>query len=1172
MEYIIKESEMHNISKKSPEIERVNKLMDQFNENLGQLRQVINQRYREMEMNENESHAHVKELEGTIKEMEYDLDNQIEYNHQLRTKLKETQEKVREVEKIREVTVIDNSKEAEYLSEISRYGAQVRELENENMEFESKLNQRYLEINELQSEIKNLNEMLAQAVGLEDDTEDQKAAKQEEFKNVIRASLALKSKAEEIADDEKKINQKLSNEKIKKLEKKIRELEETLDEERTYSGSLKMEVVGLRQKVEDLEDQTLLSGRGSNAFTGNRLGSNVFGSQLVLDDDDAAADGLLGMNFGRGTQIRKVRDTKCIQVDLAMANVIMEEYEYEEFEIKRVRIERFKDDVTAVTVRVQNDEGISDLRMAMDKVEVDDIMDYTPKPYIPSGDEEDELGKGEDAEEADKEAAEDDKLAAELIVEGEKAEEVKEKIQEVLVQEEKVEEVFNERKQALENLRAEIEKSGQEELQPILVEISEAMIEADKQYEHIREEKLRVEESDPQNEKDLEELNKILLNVERQQKMMDDLFAEQQRLLKNVRERADRHEDQQTEGVSKAIDQMDDTIVTTDRKYRVFKGELEEEEKPENEDEDQKSESGEEEAEVAPQLEEAIQKEEQVQKVLIEKKNKLVTLKEDLEKQNKPELAPIILQVTEAITATEAEVVRIEEAKTAEPAGTEAVSSSEKLDNTKQNLEKLEGLIEQQEAIVEQVRSRLKESNDKEVVEIVAKFDAPVEEIKEAETEVAEEAVKEEPTVEETQAEEPVEEQEKPQEEAEVKEQPEQEEPEEIVSEEVKEQSVRLKTKLEQLRAHETKLESIFEERKKILENLKNSLSESEVEESKPALEKLEKSIEQNEAKFEKLKQQQKSRNEKIEKLGAGDLDTLKFMLIKVKGHEKQLENIVESQANSLKDVKNDLEKVEAEEVRNLASNVAIAIEATENRFRVIQEEKPSQRPSKAPEVVETTEPEEQPKTEVQDSEEVKELKERLLKIKAHEEKLENIFLERKKNLEKLDQDLINSNDWSLAGLINNVKDAIISTDKGYEILKAEKKKFEEVYTIEEGEDEESLKLKMIRAKTHERKLNQLIGNQKQALEGLRAELNKGVPETVQPSVQVFDEAITTTESEYTVLKQEKKKIMATADQEEADVVAPLPMPTTAGAAYAERREHRISTQMKNAIKTNIRK
>lgn len=154
---------------------------------------------------------------------------------------------------------------------------------------------------------------------------------QNQIQQAFRNSLTLKKKADDMTLRRDSINSTKSE-----YKDRIEELESHLDQEREYIATLKMEMVGLRSKLEEMED-TITSRQSYNS--GMRLDSNILESEYEPDYEALSKN--VGQSLMEGNRhvsvIRRVRDSKSIQVDLILANAIKEADEEDSEDEDRIK-------------------------------------------------------------------------------------------------------------------------------------------------------------------------------------------------------------------------------------------------------------------------------------------------------------------------------------------------------------------------------------------------------------------------------------------------------------------------------------------------------------------------------------------------------------------------------------------------------------------------------------------------------------------------------------------------------------------------------------------------------------------------------------------------------------------------------------------------------------------
>jgi len=367
-EKFMRDIELINVNVKNKKLTSVLENMDRFNDDLGRLVDFITERHQQDSLKEKMFEEQKGDLEFRIADLKKDLEKQFAINSDMGEELTEMRIELAEVHPDTKNDRITGKNQADdLLIEIGEYSAKVRDLEDTNAQLESELNQKYMDINELKSEIKSLTDQLARIMEIDGDIEADK--RKEELGDVFRNSVALRNAADQMGKRRGSVNSSASM-----YKERVQELEEELDEERNFLANMKMEMSALKSKNEDLEDQLLAFRREGQGGIG-RLDSNIFGMEMNLDHGDIQNqinDDFMSMEFGKQTTMRRVRDHKCIQVDLAMANVIMEEYELD-FEVKSVKIEKILDEITKVSVIVINDEEVSEAKIKMDKVMITEL-------------------------------------------------------------------------------------------------------------------------------------------------------------------------------------------------------------------------------------------------------------------------------------------------------------------------------------------------------------------------------------------------------------------------------------------------------------------------------------------------------------------------------------------------------------------------------------------------------------------------------------------------------------------------------------------------------------------------------------------------------------------------------------------------------------------------------
>lgn len=382
-EKFLRDLEYYNASKKDPALKRIVDYMERFNDDMSRLNIFVRDRHNYFNLIEENFKDEKEELEIRIQELEADFNKQLEMNNRLGDELNK---RIMEENKENELSVLEQSRMKtemlvieDYSKDLEEYGIRIRDLEVENSDLKSELNQKYFDINELKSEIKDLNGKMANLMDMKMAENEEKEKKSlineyeekrmEEFREAVRNSNALMQKVDRMSMRKGSINSTQSQ-----YAEKVEELEDMLSEERNFIASLKMELEGLKRKNEDLEDQLMERAEGGNLGGFGRLDSNLMNSNFEVDEDileSGIGDSLMDVDFGKRTMVRKVRDHKNIQVDLVMANVIMEEEELE-FEIMKVRvIADTNNEVEKIMVTFLYNDELGEVHLRNDKIEIE---------------------------------------------------------------------------------------------------------------------------------------------------------------------------------------------------------------------------------------------------------------------------------------------------------------------------------------------------------------------------------------------------------------------------------------------------------------------------------------------------------------------------------------------------------------------------------------------------------------------------------------------------------------------------------------------------------------------------------------------------------------------------------------------------------------------------------
>lgn len=204
---------------------------------------------------------------------------------------------------------------------------------SQNKGLKKDLEQKYSEIEELRREISSLNSNLQHLMDANAESGPEGQGQyHDKLQQAFRNSMTIKNKADEMSNRRDSIQSTKSE-----YKDRIDELEEHLDQEREYIATLKMEMIGLRTKLDEMES-TITSRTSYNS--GFRLDSNILESEYEPDHEALmknAGQSLMEPGNRHVSVIRRVRDNKSIQVDLIMANVINEADEDSEEEESKAR-------------------------------------------------------------------------------------------------------------------------------------------------------------------------------------------------------------------------------------------------------------------------------------------------------------------------------------------------------------------------------------------------------------------------------------------------------------------------------------------------------------------------------------------------------------------------------------------------------------------------------------------------------------------------------------------------------------------------------------------------------------------------------------------------------------------------------------------------------------------
>lgn len=383
-EKFLRDLEYYNASKKDPALKRIVDYMERFNDDMSRLNIFVRDRHNYFKLIEGNFSDEREELEIRIQELESDLNKQLEMNNKLGDELNERI--VKESKKLDYSAIEETRKQTEmlviedYSKDLEEYSARIRDLEVENSDLQTELNQKYFDINELKSEIKDLNGKMANLMNMKMSEEEEikkeslvsesEEKRMDELRDAFRNSNALMEKVDRMSRRKGSVTSTKSH-----YAERVEELEDMLSEERNFIASLKMELEGLKKRNEELEDQ-LIESRDVSVVGGfGRLDSNLMNSNFEVDEDileSGIGDSLMGVEFGkRATMVRKVRDHKNIQVDLVMANVIMEEEELD-FEIMKVKvIADLKNEVEKIKVTFLYNDELGEVNLRNDKIEIE---------------------------------------------------------------------------------------------------------------------------------------------------------------------------------------------------------------------------------------------------------------------------------------------------------------------------------------------------------------------------------------------------------------------------------------------------------------------------------------------------------------------------------------------------------------------------------------------------------------------------------------------------------------------------------------------------------------------------------------------------------------------------------------------------------------------------------
>ena len=340
--------EVYNAGKQDLNLENLVKKMDNFNEDLRQSATAIELRYKQHSKEMSDYYEKVQDLEASLKQQEAALMKEIESKEELNLQLQTTNmDMTYDGRRTTQANQMLSANEKQLASELEELKIEYGDLFSQNKKLKSDLEQKYSEIEELRQEISSLNSNLQHL--MESNHGSEGGNLQDQIQQAFRNSLTIKKKAEDIAERRDSVNSTKSE-----YKDRIEELEEHLDQEREYIATLKMEMIGLRAKMEEMED-SITSRQSYNS--GFRLDSNILEQDFEQDHE------VLSKNVGSSLMepgnrhvsvIRKVRDHKSIQVDLVMANVIKEadeDSEEEEDQLKSNQTDRYE--IRSVVVEKQ---------------------------------------------------------------------------------------------------------------------------------------------------------------------------------------------------------------------------------------------------------------------------------------------------------------------------------------------------------------------------------------------------------------------------------------------------------------------------------------------------------------------------------------------------------------------------------------------------------------------------------------------------------------------------------------------------------------------------------------------------------------------------------------------------------------------------------------------------
>lgn len=356
LEKICNDLELSMIGNKDEKLTNIKSRILYFEDQFAKLDKHLETQYEHQEIRANEVYMKQQDLEAKVSILEKDIKNQLTINNRLGEELilyKDQVEKDRETLHDRYSESPMNKEGEEKLEkDLTELRIKYRNLQKDHIDVESEFNSKCLEVASLKSELKEMTERMEELIHINDEQESDQQLKTELLVG-LRASIR----------NSKNILQRIPEERMSdgstksEYKDKLTDLIEQLDKERDFIANLQIEVAGLRSKNEEYEDRLLQAGMQGEGM--QRLDSNLLKSSGDFDLDDFPQESaLLSHEFGKVTQIRKIREHKAIQVGLDIQGIkeVDEEYIVEKI-LTSIEIKKIDGEIDLVTLSYEDDEG-----------------------------------------------------------------------------------------------------------------------------------------------------------------------------------------------------------------------------------------------------------------------------------------------------------------------------------------------------------------------------------------------------------------------------------------------------------------------------------------------------------------------------------------------------------------------------------------------------------------------------------------------------------------------------------------------------------------------------------------------------------------------------------------------------------------------------------------------